>query len=143
MFISPYVSSQSSQSVLPKVLWRILTIGDKLLILCVLMIVIGFFIERSLGANPRGNAIVVELAGQRQGIYALEEAQILRFDGPLGISEVEIGQQAVWIRRAPCANKICMNQGKLYQPNDVIACLPNRLVLRIIGSERHFDGISR
>jgi len=143
MFRSPYFSSQSSQNVFPKVLWRILTLGDKLLILCVLMVVIGLFVERSLGANPRGNAIVVELAGQRQGIYALEEAQILRFDGPLGVSEVEIGQQAVWIRRAPCANKICMNQGKLYQPNDVIACLPNQLVVRIVGSERHFDGISR
>ena len=143
--MSPSLSfrSQTLYNSFPNAFWRILTAADKLLIVGVLVFTIGLFVQHSGRSGPRGSAIVVELAGKGAGSYGLEEGRILRFAGPLGVSEVEIAQEMAWIRSAPCPHKICMSQGKLAYPGDVAACLPNRLVVRVVGGARRLDGISR
>tara|TARA_Y100000588_G_scaffold372176_1_gene444406 strand:- start:171 stop:602 length:432 start_codon:yes stop_codon:yes gene_type:complete len=143
MFPLLYSFSQSPPHIIPKALCRILTPADKLLIILVLMIVLWLFIKRFAEVDSRGGTTVVEIAGQRAGAYSLEKAQILRFSGPLGVSEVEIDEGKVWVSKAPCRNKICINQGRIYQANSAIVCLPNQLVVRVVGGRRPFDGISQ
>ena len=128
---------------LPEV-WQILTKADKLLILSVLICTIGLFLLHN-SSSRMSREVTVLLNGQQRGPYPLSEPQILRFEGPLGASEVEIANQAVRIVTSPCPRKICVNMGWIQRPGEVAACLPNHLLLQTIGAvgEGGLDAVSR
>jgi len=53
--------------------------------------------------------------------------------GPLGDTEITIAAGKVAVSRASCPLKVCMRMGAASQTGDLIACVPNRLVIRIEG----------
>ncbi len=46
------------------------------------------------------------------------------------------------IQHSPCTNKICIKSGDIQYADRLIACIPNRVVVRVIGkSQRGVDAI--
>mgnify|MGYP000542483766 CR=1 FL=1 len=60
----------------------------------------------------------------------------------IGETEVEILQGKAHIRKSPCSHKICIKSGYIQYADRITACLPNRVVVRILGdSYRGIDAV--
>lgn len=63
--------------------------------------------------------------------YPLDQERRLELAGPLGTSVLRISGSQVWFESSSCHNKTCVEMGKISKPNAWIACLPNRIMVRI------------
>lgn len=130
-----------------------LKIGDKLIIIVALVIsLLGIIYPYLNLLASKGKkldwAIVVSIAGEEKARYLLKdlplEGLILEFEGPIGKHKVEMSQDGVRViapREDPL--KICERSGWLKVPGPTIVCIPNRLLVQIVGSTKVFiDGLS-
>jgi len=118
--------------------WLALTWADKVLIAAVLLCTAGWETGRHLGALPGGEA-VVEVDGTRRAVLPLDQPRKVRIEGFAGSCEVEIGAQGARILRASCPHGICVRRGWVRREGEVVVCVPNRLVLTIVGGEEPSD----
>jgi hypothetical protein len=124
--------------------WRMLTVADKVLIVAVVVGASGLAFHQRLESRS-GDELAVEANGQFQGTYSMHQAQWLRVEGPLGTSQVEVGPRGARVAASPCANQLCVRQGWIRRQGEIVACLPNRLMLRIAaGPDRpEVDAVTR
>ncbi len=66
--------------------------------------------------------------------YPLDEDKMFCVDGADGSLEIEIKDERVRVRSAPCRNQICVKTGWISKPYEQIVCAPNH-VLVLIKSE--------
>jgi len=87
-------------------------------------------------AYGRGSgALQVDISGaDGEWIYPLSADREIRVAGPLGDTVVEIRGKSVRIADSPCPNKTCVAAGAISEPDQWIACLPNRVFVRIVGT---------
>ncbi len=77
--------------------------------------------------------IVIESEeGQREITVAPETRETLTLRGPLGQTTVAIQGGKVWVVFSPCPDKTCIKMGKIPDNGGFIACVPNRVVIRMI-----------
>jgi hypothetical protein len=120
--------------------FRILTIGDKLLI-AFLFISSGFSFLWIKNIHASAKFCVVSVNGKVEWKIPLSENREIEVEGPLGQSHIEIKDGKVRMLDSPCPLKICVKSGYIDDPNDIIVCLPNRVIVNITGEEK-FDGIT-
>ena len=48
---------------------------------------------------------------------------------------IRITENGVFIAEASCRNQNCVQSGKHFRPGQIIACLPNRVMIRLVGFE--------
>lgn len=91
-----------------------------------------------------GNATTVEIitAGQPPQRWSLLRDQTLQVDGPLGPSTIAIEAGKAAFIHSPCTGQHCVHSGWLARNGDVAVCLPNRIMLSVAGTVRHFDSIN-
>ncbi len=71
-------------------------------------------------------------------LYQLDQARTLSIDGPLGITRVVIEKKSVNVIESPGRRQICVNAKPITRQRQWLACLPNRVFLRIYGNtSRH------
>lgn len=80
------------------------------------------FLQRQKGGTVR---IETDIQSYR---YSLSEDRSLSFEGPLGITEVEIRNGRAYIIKSPCPNHTCYH-GYVEAYPDTIVCLPNHVSL--------------
>ena len=68
-------------------------------------------------------------------LYQLDADRELHIEGPIGITEIHIENNSVYIHDSPCPDKLCVLAGKLDKTGQWAACLPNRVFVSIEGSE--------
>jgi hypothetical protein len=83
--------------------------------------------------------IAVEGAGAAW-LFPLEAAETVVVRGPLGNTVVNIEKGSVYVVSSPCANQLCVAQGKIHRPGSFVSCLPNRVVVTIQGNRNEVDG---
>ncbi len=66
-------------------------------------------------------------------LYPLEGSQRIFVAGPLGDTEIQIGDEGVAVLDSPCRDKICIAAGTATMSGEWIACLPNRVFIRVEG----------
>ncbi len=116
------------------------TPGDKILI--VVMILINGFLFLKTGLGTAGDWVVIEMNQREVSRHRLSENRVIPVKGELGITEVEIANGKARIRHSPCKNKICIKAGDIQYADRLIACIPNRIVVRVIGEkQRGVDAI--
>jgi hypothetical protein len=79
--------------------------------------------------------VEVEDAGGRT-LYPLDQDRLIAAKGPLGITTVHIQNHGVHVDDSPCTNKVCIAMGVIRSPGQFLACLPNRVFVRITGGTR-------
>ena len=124
-------------------LWQILTKADVVLVVAVTAWA-GALVVGS-GSQGQGRWLVVEVRGSEKGSHSMSEARIIRVEGPLGVTEIEISADGARVVRAPCRNEICVRAGWIRRTGEVTVCIPNRVLLRLEGprSGPRLDGVSR
>lgn len=86
---------------------------------------------RSAGSDQKVRVIS---GGEVVGIYPLEndiEVEVSR-DGHLNI--VSIKDKKVHMEYSDCRNQVCVHTGEITRPGETIVCLPNYVIVEIIGS---------
>jgi len=83
-----------------------------------------------------GDELVVEHNGDVVYVAPLNEEKRVVIPGELGPTILHVAAGEAWVAAASCPGKICMRMGKIHRQGDVVACLPNRLLLRIRGEDR-------
>ncbi len=109
---------------------------DLLLIAVVLAIAAaGFAVNYLIRREP---AIQVEVTVDAQVIHVLDlnqdtELDIQGYHG--GTNHLVIRDGVAWIDEASCPDKVCINQGKIELNGQMIACRPNRVLVRVVSQE--------
>ena len=86
-----------------------------------------------MGAQSRDTVLVYKGADVIAE-YPLDEDKMFYVDGVNGRLEIEIKDEQVRVRSAPCRNQICVKTGWISEPYEQIVCAPN-LVFVLIKSE--------
>lgn len=125
-------------------LWARITATDRLLMaLLVLAAIASLWL--SIG-RPAGRFVVI-YEGERIAFTApLSQERQIELHGPLGVTQVVIAAGKVRVVSSPCARKICIGMGEIERSGDLLACVPNRVVVRIEGeedAEGDYDLLSR
>ena len=126
-------------------IFRIMKIGDWILIVCAIIVSIASAIfvwipNRSDAAGTAriyfNNEMVAELPLDVDTEYTVEN------DGSINVIEVSDGR--VHMLSANCNDEYCVKQGYIEYNGDTIICLPHRVVVELssTGKESPFDAIS-
>ena len=114
---------------------------DYLAVLISLLAIGGFSLYAYAGRSGAGEA-VIEASGS-QWIYSLNSDRRETVTGPLGVTVIAIQGGRAMILDSPCPDKLCVHMPAVSKPGQWIACLPNRVFVRIRGtSGEKIDDIS-
>ncbi|MFA7534674.1 MAG: NusG domain II-containing protein [Desulfuromonadales bacterium] len=117
---------------------------DYCIVLLLLLLTAASFSLHRPGAP--GERVVAERDGRLVFSAPLAENRRVTLTGPLGETQLAIENGRARILASPCLHKTCMRMGEAMRTGDFIACVPNRLLVRIDGSagERaDYDLLSR
>jgi hypothetical protein len=118
-----------------------ITRADKILIACLLALNIFLFAQMGLG-NRAGSWVVIEVENKEVERLPLSQNRIVHISGPIGETEVEIKDGKARVRKSPCNRKLCIKSGYIQYADRFAACLPNRVVVRVLGGEhRGIDAV--
>ncbi len=87
------------------------------------------------GGSVSAGAALIESTAGSDGPYTLTGPRKIEYAGPLGVTVVEIGPSAARIVSSPCRHQICVNTGWMHHAGEVAVCLPNRVILRLVGGD--------
>ncbi len=68
--------------------------------------------------------------------------RIINIPGPLGNSIIEVKPGAIRMKFSPCPDHHCMNTGWINRSGQVIACIPNRVIIKLLADKNPVDAIS-
>ena len=81
----------------------------------------------------RGGDLRVEIeASGVLHVMPLSTDGTLVLDGPVGETWVEVADGAVSVTHSDCRDKICIAMGSVSKPSGWLACLPNRVFIRVV-----------
>jgi len=83
--------------------------------------------------RAKAQDVVIEASGV-QWIYPLAIDRTEAVKGPLGDTIVVIKGGKAFVQDSPCPDKLCVHMPAISQPGQWIACLPNRVFIRVRGS---------
>lgn len=105
---------------------------DMILFLGILML--ACLIGLVWGTHSRKGAYLrITVDGEVYEEYPLEEDRELFLRGEYGENRIVIRQGEVLIEEADCPDQYCVRHPAIKRENEVIVCLPHRLVLEIVG----------
>lgn len=127
-----------------KGVWRRTTALDKLLVAAVALLCLASF--GLWRGTSRGERVVV-MQGERTLFTApLNVSRTVRLPGPLGETLLAIKDGRVCVLDSPCPQKVCIGMGEVSRSGELVACVPNRLIIRIEGGAAEgedYDLLSR
>ena len=82
------------------------------------------------GSTPDAQ-LVITVNKAEYGRYDLSKDQVIRI-GETNVCEIKDGE--VNMIEADCLDKLCMHQGPAKEQGQTIVCLPNQVILEIVGN---------
>ncbi len=116
-------------------------IGDKI-VLVGAVVFVGWLYSLIWFSDGHGDFAQISIDDKEQQLISLSENRILKMEGEVGISELEINDGKIRFLRSPCTNKICVHAGWLQRGGEFAACLPNRVAVEIVANNTLFDSIN-
>ncbi len=121
--------------------------GDIIIFSLSLIIVFGSYIIINSGFSglKKNQKLMLNVSAPGgEWIYPLDKSMEIGVEGPLGTTIVHIDNGKAWISESPCKNKICIAAGDISTYNAWVACLPNKVLISISGSniENEVDNVS-
>lgn len=99
---------------------------------CLFISFFRIFIFHSSGAGT-----VVVSSGEDEWVFPMDSDRTVRIPGCIGVTEISVSRGGVQVLDSPCQNKLCMSSGVIKSPGEFIACVPNRVFIRIAsGAEK-------
>ena len=113
------------------------------IVLFFILILLGGILTVSSLVNSTDNThVLVKAEGKVYGTYSLKDNQTITIDVNGHHNVLVINDGKVRMLEADCHNQLCVKQGAISKGNRAIVCLPNKIVVEIIGGEEDYDVIS-
>ena len=111
---------------------KIIRVGD--IVVFIVLGALALFMIWAGAGTPKA-AADVEIAVSGHVVHCTSLGDNFRFEalGPLGETVVVCQDGYVWVEDSCCPNKLCVKTGKVRTPGQVIVCVPNEVVVRIVG----------
>lgn len=98
-------------------------------------------------SNDDGNkTVVVSIDGKKEAEYPLnKDGTYILHGSHLGTNKLVIKDGEAYIEEASCPDKQCVRQGKISKAGEMLVCLPNRVVIKIVDANEEepiIDGVS-
>ena len=106
--------------------------ADIILICILLVLALSVFLVVEL-TRREGAYVVVSIDGGEVCRYSLSEDGEFTLNG--GTNTLVISGGKAYISEADCPDGLCISQGKISRTGQTVVCLPNRVMLRIVGAE--------
>lgn len=100
--------------------------GDILIVLSVLALALAIFVI-SIFSGTKGDN--VKITKDNEVIHTVPLGEDTVFDLETNIIKIEKG--SVWVESATCKNQVCVNHKPISKKGEVIACLPNKVIIEI------------
>ena len=110
---------------------------DILVIILAIGLTLG--IALTVFSSESGSSVVVVRDPERTWIFPIDADETVSAIGPIGETLVVIHEGRVEILSSPCSEKTCVAAGGLHRSGQWVACLPNRVFVRIEGAARPDD----
>ncbi|SEA37479.1 hypothetical protein SAMN05660420_01918 [Desulfuromusa kysingii] len=116
----------------------------RLLVIVAVLVALSFSI---LLRQSSGARVVVSIDDRTVFVAPLAKDQKVELVGPLGKTVLQVENGAARIISSPCPHKVCMRMGDARHSGDLLACVPNKIVVSIegdsIGEDAEYDFIQR
>lgn len=119
-----------------------LTRADGIVLACLLLMQAWLYMQFWNGHAGSADSALITSLGRAPQELSLRRDQVLRINGPLGDSVVEVQGGRVRFRDSPCRGKQCVHSGWLNRAGDFAACLPNRVSVTLIGTAARYDAVN-
>lgn len=109
----------------------------KLLDFLAMIIAVGAVVALSVFAfneTGAGSEALIQAEGG-DFVYSLDQETELDIEGPLGTSHLKIEDGGIRFVSSPCRDKICIAGGLITDSGQWVACLPNRIFVRVEGGD--------
>ena len=106
--------------------------ADIILICILLVLALSVFLVVEL-TRREGAYVVVSIDGGEVCRYSLSEDGEFTLNG--GTNTFVILGGKAYISEADCPDGLCVSQGKISRTGQTVVCLPNRVMLRIVGAD--------
>jgi len=95
------------------------------------------------GDRTEGTQAAVFVGREQVAMLDLEVSADHEIHGRIGVSQLRVEAGRVRFIDSPCPGRICVHSGWLARTGEVAACLPNGIVVEVLGGEREFDAVNR
>ena len=55
---------------------------------------------------------------------------------------IQIEEDCVYFAESDCPDQVCVRSGKLTRAGQIAVCLPNRVIVRLVGAQSDIDAIA-
>ena len=97
------------------------------------LVAIAAFSVYAYSGRTSSAEVVIEASGS-QWIYPLSVDRQEAVRGPLGDTIVVIRSGKAFVQDSPCPDKLCVHMPAISRPGQWIACLPNKVFVRVRGT---------
>ncbi len=115
---------------------------DLLLVAGVVALAVFLIMSSVAKASGPGETAVVEVNGREVMKISLRENRDYTVDGFRGKTYISVLSGEVRVTDSDCPDKLCVRMGWVSQSDASVVCLPNRVVIRVMGSGA-YDTISK
>lgn len=110
-----------------------------LIVIIFIVAILGFVFYSNYGGNNAAS-IVVTVDGKIYGTYSLKKEQKIKINDTNYLI-IEDGQADMI--KANCPDKICVEQKPISKKKESIICLPNKVIVEVLGGEEtEFDAVT-
>nr|WP_312575937.1 NusG domain II-containing protein [Sedimentibacter sp.] len=108
-------------------------------LIILIILISGFFIyynSKNIAYSNDNRAIIYsenEVVGEYILSKELKDEFTIKTSN--GYNTIKIEDGKIWIEDADCPDKYCIHQGKISGDGQVIVCLPNKLMIKIVSDE--------
>jgi len=116
--------------------------GDLLILVfafCFVLVLYSIFWTTNNNAGQFLHIVNGQHETQKISLFQNQEIEI---KGSLGNSRLQIEGGRVRFIESPCANKLCIHQGWVNFSGEILACLPNKISVSLVGKQSPFDTIN-
>ena len=112
-------------------------IADIILIASVLVVGLSVFLIVN-STREEGNFVRVSIDGRQVAEYSLSVDGKYSLNGGTNVLVIKNGR--VYMKYADCPDGLCVNQGEVYNVGQKIVCLPNRVMVEVVGEGEEIIG---
>ena len=95
-----------------------------------------------LPTSKGGELVEVRVSGKVVATYSMEQDGEYTIEGKNdGQNIVVIKNKKVYMKKADCPDKVCVNQGKISKVGHSIICLPHQVVVEILEKKDISSGV--
>jgi hypothetical protein len=113
-------------------------VGDGIILLLVLAAVAVSAVMAYAGQERRQELVIEGPGGS--WVFPLSAEEVVSVPGPLGATVVELRGGRVRVLSSPCTNQLCVAAGAIHTHGQWIACLPNRVWVRVAAEDGAENG---